>query len=107
MIIDDQLQLLEQLCEFFETVTLLLSEECTGLSTVPLIQRKIKKLCSPQEKDLPEISSLKNNISQKIEQRIAIEGLVLEASLFDPCVVGLVSGDEAPAKLKSVFEKWI
>lgn len=110
VILDDQLDLLKKLCDFltpFEEITVLLSEEFPGLSTVPLIQKKIKKLCIPIATDIEEIALLKNHVMAKVEKRIPTDGLVMEASLFDPCVVLLLAEkEEVMAKIKGLLQKW-
>ena len=81
--------------------------EFPGLSTVPLIRNKIKKLCCPTEKGLEEIIALKSLVSKRVDGRIPVDGLVMEASLFDPIVVGHdATKDEAMELMKGLFQKW-
>ena len=74
----------------FKTFTKLFSENAPNLSLLPLVRSKIINICSPNKKDLEEISKMKKLILMSVEKRLPISELVLLSAAFDPAVWCLV-----------------
>jgi len=93
-----EFKLIEGLCEFwkkFETITSILSGETYSTVNLACVFRsELQSSLEEDDKDIPEIAELKNNMRKNFDNRFPMSELVCIGALLDPRCQNLVDVKE-------------